>query len=105
MVSLEDIKSYLKIQHIQEDDLLERLIAAATKEALDYLCRTYENKDGEFDSDLVPEPVKLWVMRRVGRLYEQREAGATSEAVPGFRTVTYEDTVESLVYYRKEPGL
>ena len=65
IVTLEEVKTHLRIQHDEEDGYIGNLIAQAAAAAEDY-CRT------EFP-DPAPEPVRLAVLLFVGFHYENRD--------------------------------
>lgn len=65
IVSVDEIKTHLRIQNDEEDDYIENLIQQAQAAAADY-CRV------EFDDD-APKPVQLAVMLFVSHYYENRD--------------------------------
>lgn len=65
VVSVDEVKTHLRIDHDDEDSLIEGLIAQAQAVAEDY-CRV------EFD-DEAPEPVRLAVMLMIAHYYENRD--------------------------------
>ena len=65
ILSVEEVKTHLRIQHDEEDELISTLIAQAQAVAEDY-CRV------QF-SDSAPEPVRLAAMLMVGHYYENRD--------------------------------
>ena len=65
LLSVEEVKTHLRIQHDEEDELISALIAQAQAVAEDY-CRV------QF-SGTVPEPVRLAAMLMVGHYYENRD--------------------------------
>ena len=65
ILSVEEVKAHLRIQHNEEDELISTLIAQAQAVAEDY-CRV------QF-SDNAPEPVRLAAMLMVGHYYENRD--------------------------------
>lgn len=64
IVDIADFKEYQKIEHDHEDVLIETLILAAERAAMNW-CRA------EFDEN-AKEPVKLAVMMHAGFQYEHR---------------------------------
>ena len=64
IVEIEDFKEYQKIEHDEEDFVVEQLISAAEQAAMNW-CRT------EFD-ETAEGPVKLAVMMHAGFQYEHR---------------------------------
>ena len=65
IVTVDEVKTHLRIQHDEEDAYLISLIAQAQAAAEDY-CRT------QF-SDPAPEPARLAVLLMVGFYYENRD--------------------------------
>ena len=84
IVTLEEAKTHLRVQHDEEDALITGLIEQAQTAAEDF-CRVsfepYVDDDG-CEAD-VPGPVKLAVLLMAGYFYEHREA----EDGAGFRTM------------------
>ena len=65
LLSVEEVKTHLRIQHDEEDELISTLIAQAQAVAEDY-CRV------QFPNT-APEPVRLAVMLMVSHYYENRD--------------------------------
>ena len=65
ILTVEEVKIHLRIQHDEEDEYIESLIAQAQGAAEDY-CRT------EFQN-AAPEPVRLAVLLMVSHYYENRD--------------------------------
>ncbi|MBR5879485.1 MAG: head-tail connector protein [Akkermansia sp.] len=65
ILTIEEVKAHLRIQHDEEDDLIEGFIAQAEAVAEDY-CRV------QF-TDPAPEPVRLAVLLMVSHYYENRD--------------------------------
>ena len=70
MITLEQAKAHLRVDHTHEDDLIQRMIDAATYSVADYLDMAHE------DMELLPPPapVEAAILLRVADLYENREA-------------------------------
>ena len=84
IVSLEEAKTHLRIQHDEEDALIVGLIQQAQTAAEDFCRVSFEPYvDGVGHEVDVPGPVKLAVLLMVGYFYEHREA----EDGAGFRTM------------------
>ena len=65
-VSVAELKTHLRIQHDEEDGLLESLLKQAQAAANDF-CRT------DFDAD-APEPVRLAILLMAAHFYEYRDS-------------------------------
>ena len=68
VVTVDEVKTHLRIQHDEEDDYLETLIAQAQATAENY-CRVFF----ETIYDPVPEPIRLALLLMIGHYYENRE--------------------------------
>lgn len=66
IVSVGELKSHLRVQHSEEDALMESLLMQAQAAANDY-CRT------EYDAE-APEPVRLAVLLMASHFYENRDS-------------------------------
>ena len=89
ILSLDEVKTHLRIQHDEENDYLETLIAQAQAAAEDYT-------RVEFSVD-APEPVRMAVLLMVGHYYENREA-ADNIAYATMRTA-----FQNLLYPHRDP--
>ena len=65
ILTIEEVKAHLRIQHDEEDELIEGFIAQAQAVAEDY-CRV------QFE-DTAPEPVRLAMLLMVSHYYENRD--------------------------------
>ena len=65
ILTIEEVKAHLRIQHDEEDELIEGFIAQAQAVAEDY-CRV------QFE-DTAPEPVRLAALLMVSHYYENRD--------------------------------
>ena len=65
ILTIEEVKAHLRIQHDEEDELIEGFIAQAQAVAEDY-CRV------QFEGT-APEPVRLAVLLMVSHYYENRD--------------------------------
>ena len=65
VVTVDEVKTHLRIQHDEEDEYIGSLIAQVQAAAEDY-CRV------QF-SDPAPEPVRLAVLLMVSHFYENRD--------------------------------
>ena len=89
ILTVEEVKTHLRIQHNEEDDYLEGLIAQAQGAAEDF-CRT------EFQS-AAPEPVRLAVLLMVSHYYENRD-NPDRQVYLAMRTA-----FENLLYPHRDP--
>ena len=98
IVSLEEAKNHLRVQHDEEDALIEGLIQQAQTAAQDFCRVSFEPfVDDEGNEADVPGPVKLAVLLMVGYFYEHREA----EDGAGYRTMRRAFT--TLLYPYRDP--
>ena len=65
-VTVDEVKAHLRIQHDEEDGLLESLLKQAQAAANDF-CRA------DFDAD-APEPVRLAILLMAAHFYEYRDS-------------------------------
>ena len=89
IVTVDEVKTHLRIQHDEEDAYLTGLIVQAQAAAEDY-CRP------QF-SDPAPEPVRLAVLLMVGFYYENRD-------IPDMTTYkAMRMAIDSLLYPYRDP--
>ena len=69
MLTLQETKLHLRVDHNDEDALIEALMTTATAACADFL-----NMDAADLVVAVPAPVKSAALLLVGTLYEQRES-------------------------------
>ena len=89
IVTVDEVKTHLRIEDDDEDMYLESLIAQAQAVAEDF-CRT------QF-SETVPEPVRLAVLLFVSHYYENRDN--PDRAVYGTMRIAF----ENLLYPYRDP--
>ena len=89
ILTVEEVKIHLRIQHNEEDEYIESLIAQAQGAAEDY-CRT------EF-LNAAPEPVRLAVLLMVSHYYENRD-NPDRQVYLAMRTA-----FENLLYPHRDP--
>ena len=65
IVTVDEVKVHLRIQHDEEDGYIDSLIAQAQAAAEDYCLVQF--------SDPAPEPVRLAVLLMVSHFYENRD--------------------------------
>ena len=65
LITLDEAKAFLRVDHTEEDDLIEQLIATATETAL-------AHADGLDEGDPVPEIVRTSALLHVARLFDGR---------------------------------
>lgn len=68
MLTLEETKAHLRVDHDHEDALIYGLMAASTTATADYL-----NMDEAQLTTTVPSPIKAAALLMVAGLYENRE--------------------------------
>ncbi len=90
MVSLDDMKAWLRVEHDEEDELIASLLVQAKAAAEDF-CRV------SFDEN-APEPAKLAVKLMVSHSYEHRD-NTDIQAYKSMRTA-----FESLLYPHRDPA-
>ena len=89
ILTVEEVKIHLRIQHNEEDEYIESLIAQAQGAAEDY-CRT------EFQNAAL-EPVRLAVLLMVSHYYENRD-NPDRQVYLAMRTA-----FENLLYPHRDP--
>ena len=89
ILTVDEVKTHLRIQHDEEDEYLESLSAQAQGAAEDY-CRT------EFHT-AAPEPVRLAVLLMVSHYYENRDT-PDRQVYLAMRTA-----FENLLYPHRDP--
>ncbi len=89
IVTVDEVKTHLRIQHDEEDAYLANLIKQAQATAEDY-CRV------QF-SDSAPEPVRLAILLFVGHYYENRDV--PDRTVYGTMRIAF----ENLLYPYRDP--
>ena len=90
ILTIEEVKAHLRIQHDEEDELIEGFIAQAQAVAEDY-CRV------QFE-DTAPEPVRLAVLLMVSHYYENRDNPDRQVYM------TMRITFENLLYPYRDPA-
>lgn len=89
ILTVEEVKTHLRIQHDEEDEYIESLIAQAQGAAEDF-CRV------EFGNS-APEPVRLAVLLMVSHYYENRD-NPDRQVYLAMRTA-----FENLLYPHRDP--
>jgi uncharacterized phage protein (predicted DNA packaging) len=104
----EDVKTYLRVDHDADDDIIEMLVDSAKEHADEFLNNefTHEDEDGEEVEDDIPAPIKMWVLKRVARNYERRSEGLSSAGGRGSDSANWGDEeYTELMRYRLLPGV
>ena len=102
-VTLDEAKTWLRIDDDADDALLVALIDAAKEAADAYLNNPFTDAEG--NPLPIPAAVKVWVLERVARLYERRAEAIASESVSGAGNVAWGPEEYALLWpYRKVPG-
>ena len=73
IVSVDEVKAHLRIEHNEEDEYIEGLIKQAQAEAEDYCRVSFEEPDDEGNIPDAPEPVRLAVILMTSFYYENRD--------------------------------
>ena len=98
IVTVDEVKTHLRIQHNEEDDYIAGLIAQAQTAAEDYCRVSFEPEpDKEGNVPEVPQPVRLAVILMTSFYYENRD-------IPDM--TTYKATrmaFDSLLYPYRDP--
>lgn len=97
IVTVDEVKTHLRIEHDEEDDYIESLIMQAQAEAEDYCRVSFEEPDEECVVPDPPEPVRLAVILMTSFYYENRD-------IPDM--TTYKATrmaFDSLLYPYRDP--
>lgn len=99
-ISLEEAKTYFRVDTDLEDEVIMGCVDAAKSEADAYLQNPFVDADGE--ALPIPPALKMWVLRRAHHHYVQRVGGVASESVSGIGSVAYGDAFAELKPYRKK---
>ena len=70
IVTVDEVKTHLRIQHDEEDDYIESLIKQAQTAAEDYCRVSFEEPDEDGNVPEAPEPVRLAVILMTSFYYE-----------------------------------
>ena len=97
-LTLDEIKTFLHIDHDAEDAILQRMLSAAASAAERYL-------NHDFGDDPVPEEVEIWIMNRVARQFQRRGEGLHHENFEGHTQIWDAEEYRDLCPYRKNPGV
>lgn len=84
MMTLEDVKLHLRVDHDDEDDTISLYLDAAINGVANYLNADYDDLATDPDA---PAPIKAAVLLAVGDLYANREGQADRQL---FSNPTYE---------------
>ena len=71
MINLAEAKLHLRVDHSEEDALIQSMIDAATQSVANHLDMHVDDMEDYID---MPAPVAAAILLRVGDLYENREA-------------------------------
>src|SRR5215212_9540928 len=74
--STEDAKRYLRVDHNQDDYLVELQLQAACDEAEDYIGHDFPDRP-----DSVPAQVEVAILRILASLYEHRDDETTNQSL------------------------
>jgi hypothetical protein len=73
IITLTETKAFLRVEHHEEDALIDGLILTATETAL-------AHADGLSEDDEVPESVRTSALLHVSRLYDDRQSEQSPQA-------------------------
>ncbi|KQN08150.1 head-tail connector protein [Sphingomonas sp. Leaf28] len=80
IVSLEEAKLFVRVDHDHEDSLFEVIIQAATDAVLEY-ADDWKPRDDWLPGDEVPARIRLAILCQIATAYDERQDGAdTPEA-------------------------
>jgi hypothetical protein len=88
-LTVDELKIHLRIDGDTENGWLADALATAMQRADAFLQELFEDDDGE-PAD-IPEAVKTWCKEVVGRAYELRGSGLTTESASGLGSQTWSD--------------
>ena len=71
MINLAEAKLHLRVDHSEEDALIQSMIDAATQSVANHLDMHVDDMEDYID---MPAPVAAAILLRVGDLFENREA-------------------------------
>ncbi len=97
-LALEEVKSFLHVDHDTEDIILQRMLTGAANAAEQYL-------NHDFGDDPVPEEVEIWILNRVARQFQRRGEGLHHESFEGHIQIWDAEEYRDLWPYRKLPGV
>ncbi|MBQ6327217.1 MAG: phage gp6-like head-tail connector protein [Clostridia bacterium] len=98
IVTVDEVKTHLRIQHNEEDDYITGLIAQAQTTAEDYCRVAFEPEpDEEGNVPEVPEPVRLAINLMTSFYYENRDI---PDMTP---TTAMRMAFDSLLYPYRDP--
>lgn len=89
ILTVDEVKTHLRIQHDEEDEYLEGLILQSQGAAEDFCRVSFENE--------APEPVRLAVLLMVSHYYENRD-NPDRQVYLAMRTA-----FENLLYPHRDP--
>lgn len=100
-ITIEEAKTYFRVDTDPEDEVIVGCLAAAKAEADAYLQNPFVDSEGNVLP--IPASVKMWVLKRAHHHFVQRVGGVTGESIAGIGSVSYrEDAFAELRPYRKK---
>jgi hypothetical protein len=94
VVTIDEARTYLRVDHTDEDELIEQLVDAAKSSADAYLNNQFEDSEG--NPKPIPMAIKAWVLKRAANLFENRLEGAKVDEMAGLGSVDYGRRAEDL---------
>lgn len=99
-ITIEEAKTYFRVDTDLEDEVIMGCVDAAKSEADAYLQNPFVDAGGE--ALPIPPALKMWVLKRAHHHYTQRVGGVSNESVSGIGSVAYGDAFAELKPYRKK---
>ena len=89
----------------EDEDLIEMMLKSIKRKADNFVQREEEYFENENKEVVIPKDIKLWVLEMLGRKYNHRVNGMSSESVDGYGSITLEEEdYGELWQYRQLPG-
>ena len=77
-LTIEELKSYLRVEHDAEDKIIKKFLASAINELDNHLNNDFSDYEEQ------PPELEIWVMNRVATYYENRQGNVPE---PDFSSV------------------
>lgn len=110
VLTLQEVKNYLRVEHAQDDDLILLYIETA-KEKAEQMCNydfTEIDEEGVVITKTIPSSVKTACLRMIASWYRHRDDSTETESL-GDRSVNVGEVpwnIQSMLFqFRKNPGM